>query len=410
MPKSIMKTTNMANTSSASSFKNIPKYIDQTLIDEEEEETETPIVVKQQVSSSNCSPNDQERLVVSKQRLNDMVLERKNKHEKRIQILEKLIQIEKLHASKLRKILRLSQEEDGFLCDSLLDKLDDLNLTSLSTAVYNQPDGEVNEVSIEEKPKPDVLKTMNESFHDNKSNSSRVFEREEQSQPVEIKIKYPLPKPTSWFFPIDGNNTHHSVHSYEENEYMNERGVDLHTPEHHFDCWCTLQKMSLQEAFRLYKYDLISRSRDRQREIKLKEARRRVESEIKSSSSSRAMCHHLTSKERIHDHRLKNDELHRLKLSRQSLKTSKARNSQDQISGKKPTQPPRYFFIDHNHPPSVLTKKEIKEQTRRKYANLPEVRQRQIKQKIEEAKKANRIRSEIYKNVTLFLLLFLDSN
>ena len=46
-----------------------------------------------------------------------------------------------------------------------------------------------------------------------------------------------------------------------------------------------------------------------------------------------------------------------------------------------------------------MTTQDIKKQTRKMYEKLPEVQQKQLKQRAEELKRANRLRSSIYRKV-----------
>jgi hypothetical protein len=169
-----------------------------------------------------------------------------------------------------------------------------------------------------------------------------------------------------------------------------------------FDCWCTLQKMNLQEAFQLYKYDLISRSRQRQRDIKIREARRKVEADIKIKAF-------MNVKNSIEQRSVGGGggghNSQRYANYQRSYATSRKNNRDNRVN---------FFVIDRDIQPqrqrSIMTTEQIKEQTKKKYQNLPEVRQKQIKKKIEAEKQKNRIKSDIYKKVCLLLIFVLDNS
>jgi hypothetical protein len=145
----------------------------------------------------------------------------------------------------------------------------------------------------------------------------------------------------------------------------------------HFDCWCTLQKMNLQEAFQLYKYDLISRSRQRLRDIKLREARRKVEADIKIKAFVNM---------------------------RDNISRNRAYNYDMQQRGRGGKQL-NFFAVDRACCRPSMTTQEIKQQTRKKYQSLPEVRQKQVKKKLEAERQKNRIKSDIYKKVRFSFII-----
>lgn len=139
------------------------------------------------------------------------------------------------------------------------------------------------------------------------------------------------------------------------------------------------RKQCLQDAFQIHKYEFLKRSKNRVKEIKLKEARRQVATELKTSSYS------------IFDPKAP------------KLKNSKQDCSKDcNFASNKRYE---YFTIDkappfsHQKARQVMSSQEIKEQTKKKYQKLPEVQQRQLKQKLEESKMRNRIKSNLFKKV-----------
>ena len=133
------------------------------------------------------------------------------------------------------------------------------------------------------------------------------------------------------------------------------------------------KKLSLQESFEIYKYNLISNSRKRQREIQLRAQQRRQEAEYKTEQ--------LTELERNFKNTIKN----------RNLKLKEFNKDYFEIN------------LDNFVHKRQMTSKEIKNQTKKIYQKLPEVQQKQLKQRDEENKKRNRIKSMIYKKVLFFL-------
>ena len=128
--------------------------------------------------------------------------------------------------------------------------------------------------------------------------------------------------------------------------------------------------MSLQEAFEMFNFDLISRSRKRLKEIKLRAEERRHEEQFK--------------RERI------------------ELGIDADANSIGQRHLKH-----RNLLLTH-HPLSenlflaqrrAMTSEQIKQQTNKLYKNLPEVKAKEKRMRVEEEKKRNRLKSSIYNRV-----------
>ena len=122
--------------------------------------------------------------------------------------------------------------------------------------------------------------------------------------------------------------------------------------------------MSLQEAFGTYKRDLIERSKRRQIMIEERSKLRKERAEYERSCAMEANL------------KFKEDKI---------AMALKARNSMNVNIGQK-----RHFSVN-----------EIKEITRKNYEKLPEVKQKQHKQNLEKSKQLNRIRSNVYKKVSI---------
>ena len=141
------------------------------------------------------------------------------------------------------------------------------------------------------------------------------------------------------------------------------------------------KKLSLQEAFETHKYDLISRSRQRQKEIQFRAEQRQKELEFEAVQI-----------ENYHK-RMKNQQLMNRNLLVLKKKTS------DELRMKKLNKQGLMFEInvDNFMHKRQMTQQDIKKQTRRLYEKLPEVKQKQLKQRAEELKRANRLKSSIYR-------------
>lgn len=169
---------------------------------------------------------------------------------------------------------------------------------------------------------------------------------------------------------------------------------------------------TLQEAFNERRYDVVINSSSRVREIKAKKTRRELAKELLATSSLnhppnsgsevnhaeteiyRSMAERLdyaTKRQVVERHRewcVKN----RRWAYFDELATPHAKSSMRCVN-----------YHHHQMPPpnssASLSQREIKERTRRKYEKLPEVQQRLLREKLEENKVKNRIKSTIFKKV-----------
>ena len=150
--------------------------------------------------------------------------------------------------------------------------------------------------------------------------------------------------------------------------------------------------MSLQEAFELNRYDVISRSRQRQKEIQYRSDQRRQETEFEI--------------ERFAAYQKKNDFSQRYNPTKSTIASHykpqchvQPKSHSTETSG---SHKSCYFEINvenFQHKRSMTTQ-EIKTQTKKNYSKLPEVKQKQLKERAEEIKRRNRIKSDIYKKVS----------
>lgn len=143
------------------------------------------------------------------------------------------------------------------------------------------------------------------------------------------------------------------------------------------ECEPAQKGISLREAFEVHKYDFISKSRKRQKEIQMRAFRRKSETELKSKKYLEiANDKNFYQKNRAASH----------------YDPSKENNNKIVYTIDKT------LFAKHR----PMSSEEIKTQTLKKYKKLPEVQQKQLKQKLEDCKKLNRIKSNIFKKVMFF--------
>jgi hypothetical protein len=137
--------------------------------------------------------------------------------------------------------------------------------------------------------------------------------------------------------------------------------------------------MTLQEAFRVHRYDVILNSRKRVREVKAKEAKRQIAAELRVVDY-RMMEKKLDNNRRLHEFNRAHEYERNKRYDYFTALSSRHRN---------------------------MSQKEMKDQTKKKYQKLPEVQQKILKEKLEENKLKNRIKSNLYKKVIIYKI---DSN
>lgn len=155
--------------------------------------------------------------------------------------------------------------------------------------------------------------------------------------------------------------------------------------------------MSLQEAFELNRYDVISRSRQRQKEIQYRSDLRRQETEFEI--------------ERFAAYQKNKDFSQRYNQTKSTIANHYKPQSQVQSKQHRdlPCNPKSCYFeinVDNFQHKRSMTTQEIKSQTKKNYSKLPEVKQKQLKERAEEIKRRNRIKSDIYKKVIYPFIIF----
>lgn len=162
--------------------------------------------------------------------------------------------------------------------------------------------------------------------------------------------------------------------------------------------------MSLQDAFRTHRYDVILNSRQRVRDLKAKETRRQLARELLLRGGDerqevelyRSMAERLEHESRRH------------LIDRQRALAEKNRRFAYFNELATPTAAAASAAANRRQAQSgvPMSKREIKERTRRKYEKLPEVQQKLLREKLEENKAKNRIKSNIFKKVNNFFSFF----
>ena len=142
------------------------------------------------------------------------------------------------------------------------------------------------------------------------------------------------------------------------------------------------------------RYDVISRSRQRQKEIQLRAEQRQKEQEYEIERLAEMQrrlevtCQNHVNQRYID---LKKKPVGRVKETRGNVNQNEARSA--------------YFEVNIDNFSGInkraMSSQEIKSQTKKNYSKLPEVKQKQLKQRAEEIKRRNRLKSDIYKKVGL---------
>ena len=150
-------------------------------------------------------------------------------------------------------------------------------------------------------------------------------------------------------------------------------------------------KMSLQEAFEMNRYDLISRSRQRQKEIQYRNELRRKEAEYEIERMA------------LFQKNNNNNNLNVCIANKYKTKFTPSVNNNSNSNSKPKSEPLRINYFEVNVENFMhkrqMSSQEIKTQTKKNYSKLPEVKQKQLQIRAEELKRRNRIKSTIYKKV-----------
>lgn len=337
-------------------------------------------------NEENCDDSRQEIKTVDQNFVSKKLIEQQKKqHEKRIKELEKLVKLEKLQVQTLQKILKMDPNDSIYANTyktyvdkkkSLPDSPDkNLSLDAGKKLEKSLDDLTKSQIDIQISDK-ESFNEEGEEFEENDLNQahqeSGIESSESSSERSTEKISHDKVKISSWFCPIQPvkNVTQTPKPIIKEKKtQVFEVKLENEKNEEPFD-----KKFGLQEAFQVYKYDFLKKSRNRVKEIKIKAARRQVAKELKLDTLEQLNA----------------------KLAKNCKNLRHRENESNELNEKKIN----YFTIDkamftkNRH---VMSSQEIVEQTKKKYQKLPEVQQKKLKQKLEENKIRNRIKSNIFK-------------
>lgn len=320
-------------------------------------------------SSLNGTLNSFEKQI-NKEKIQELIQLQKQKHEKRIRELEKLAELERIQAEKLKNIMlndsslmtnsffndlnsKFSSKNIRKISNNILDnlsELSDLDASNLDDTTKTSVQVlDLKDTTVREKPLGVlVIKETNIKL-ENQLTKSLPFDRRKTE--IYQTTKHISPIKTSKRMSLAINtNLKTNVGLAKKFTIESEKGS---------------ANMSLQEAFETFRCDLISRSRLRQKEIKFRAQQRQQEAELR----------------RLHEQ----EEMHQ--QQKIILKRSKSfRDTQQQM-------------ITKSSERRRMSIQEIKHQNRKLYEKLPEVRQKKMKLKMEEEKRLNRMKSSIFKKV-----------
>lgn len=162
--------------------------------------------------------------------------------------------------------------------------------------------------------------------------------------------------------------------------------------------------MTLQEAFRTYRGDVIVSSRQRMRSIKAKETRRQLAKEMILQGRQDEVAAETELYKAIAERLDYETKRHVFDRHRELVQKNRRYARFDELATPGVRRPITSSRACCGGGGSVnsgggMSTREIKERTRRKYEKLPEVQQKLLREKLEESKAKNRIKSNIFKKV-----------
>ena len=300
---------------------------------------------------------------VIRDNIKEMIKKQKEKHEKKLRILEKLTNLENLQLNKLNSAfinedlnknnIRISYLKDiNTNNNNILNNDEEMLMNLINNSHEEMTNYKMkligNDHCLSNDPTKDLISRVPSTWCKNqKTNLVNLNEEDEISVINESDYEYKLDI-TSLIEP--------------ENSVGNKlsKSNDIE------------KKVSLQDAFRMHKKELIHRSNQRLRDIKLKSERERLKAELRNNKIAQT------------------EELNIKKMNRNNFKKKYDYLQIDFDPEEKKTN-----FTKRRH----MSTKEIKNQTKKLYKKLPEVKQKELDKKMEEIKKHNRIKSAIFKKV-----------
>jgi hypothetical protein len=321
-----------------------------------------------------------------KQKIKEIIRKQKQEHERRVKTLEKLTKLERLHADKIKQMMFLN---DITLSDTATTSMMSLSINDTTlrsehcgteslngdksrlshvevidlanTTVVRPPNGYavVKEKINTAKPKQTNELHADENGHIFVSIPNKTIVQQ-QNTTNEIAKKQSM----AWFEPISApakrtsRVKHCSTPGFNTNSTAKQ--VEIKTSAS-VSTEQTQPKLSLQEAFEMFNFKFISKSRRRLNEMKSRVEKRRHDEELKRERLESIVLRNMTNERR-----------------------SRLVGSGD-----------NFYFAKKRQ----MTSLQIKEQTEKVYKKLPEVKEKIKQQKIENIKKHNRIKSSIYNKV-----------
>ena len=295
------------------------------------------------------------------------------KHEMRVKELEYLAQLERAQADHIKKLMHdMSASNLNYTTDSS-SLNNNFTLTSNLTQIYEEETS--SSATIEHKQNNRITDTFHalEMVNFNKPSLNKppcsVFVIKENVNQVPKKqttdlIAYEdgeiVSRPSDIFFKHKPNPAKTLVsHKNEAFNILTSYSDNNST------------KMSLQEAFHMHKQSLIKRSQQRQLAIRDKNEERKMQADYERQVLENRL---VRAREEMMQKRMKEGKL--------------GQNGSSSSSSSRVATNRRSMSV-----------KEIKELTRKNYERLPEVKEKQIRERIEREKLLNKVRSSIYNKV-----------
>ena len=334
---------------------------------------------KKKIDESKNTPLGQLKLDIVQQKKFKTMIEAQ-KHEKRYKELELLAKIERLQAQRLKKLMMENTSDETSLMDNSYfhsTNLEDNSIDSIKLENY------VKKFEEKDRRKSELVRsTFSKNIEDwslvsecdsvlSNSNSARVSLNLKKSQvevlnlndasvynqPEGIKIikENEIRKVSSENQQLKSNFSNRNYFSDISNKIKSVQSEPI--LKKHVDNVPSFSNMSLQDAFLIFKKDLIERSNKRQKSIEERAQMRKLQAEYDRKQAQ----------------------------VNQKLKEVQKKF---QVSSRPKSEIPRK---------RVMSSQEIRILTKKNYEKLPEVRQKQQKDRYEQAKKLNLIKSSIYK-------------
>lgn len=363
-----------------------------------------PVTSDTSTRKSNMNSDLQKR--IKKEKIKEMLQLQKLAHEKRMVEHERLARIERLQAEKLKALMQESRG-DSILDDSYFQtnyskdrnetlpsqkafkKLSPVEVINLKDTTVNSADGflvvkESRSTKIQSSKQNNELPVQKKDRQVFSSVGNNLEVRRESIKyhsPMRTPFKQAI-KPQAWFLPVTPHTNLPNVEEtpksttksrFQYTSIMKSATKPVHNESSH--------NMTLQEAFETHKRSLIDRSMQRQDSIQVRSQQRNQEAEFKRQHYENMMSKKFEEKEAA------------IRAKRENLQRLTIRNNLSGCFEKKEPDQAR-----HRRRMSV---QDIVTQNKKLYEKLPEVQQKQKYQRLEEQKRLNRMKSSIFKKVSV---------